>query len=33
MERVTQEISMCLGHAHFLSLNSDNVFEDHPIMN
>jgi|TARA_R100000005_G_C4997107_1_gene203859 hypothetical protein len=30
MERVTQEISMCLGHAHFLSLNSDNVFEDHP---
>ena len=30
MERLTQEINICLGHAHFLSLNSDNVFEDHP---
>ena len=30
MERYTQEINICLGHAHFLSLNSDNVFEDHP---
>lgn len=30
MERPTQEINICLGHAHFLSLNSDNVFEDHP---
>ena len=30
MERITQEINICLGHAHFLSLNSDNVFEDHP---
>jgi|TARA_B100000073_G_scaffold120088_1_gene97381 hypothetical protein len=30
MERHTSEINICLGHAHFLSLNFNNVFEDHP---
>jgi len=30
MDKHTSEINICLGHAHFLSLNFDNVFEDHP---
>jgi len=30
MEKHTSEISICLGHAHFLSLNFENLFKDHP---
>ncbi len=30
MERHTSQINICLGHAHFLSLNFDNSFEGHP---